>query len=87
VAHREARDPRQALRGLRGPSVVAGQDGADARALEPSGQALGLGEAAGGEGIVGKLDGPRGVAERLAVPDQEDQITLSARSPWMSAAV
>jgi hypothetical protein len=87
VAHREARDARQALRGLRGARVVAGQDPADTFALEPPGQALGLGDAAGGERVIRELNGARGVAERLAVPDQEDQITLSARRAWMSAGL
>jgi hypothetical protein len=87
VANRKAGDARQALRRLRGAGVVAREDGADAFALEPPGQALGLGDATGGEGVVGKLDGPRGVAERLAVPDQEDQITLSPRRPETSAGV
>ena len=87
MADREAGDARQALRGLRGARVVARQDRADALALEPPGQALGLGDAAGREWVVGKLDGPRGVAERLAVPDQEDQITLSPRRAWMSAGL
>jgi hypothetical protein len=84
VADRKAGDARQSLRGLRGAGVVAREDGADALALQPPGQALGLGDAARGEGVVGKLDGARGVAERLAVPDQEDQITLSPRRPWIS---
>ncbi len=87
MANRETGDARQALRGLRGARVVAGQDGADALALQSPGQALGLGEAAGGERVVGELDGARGVAERLAVPDEEDQITFSPRRAWMSAAV
>jgi hypothetical protein len=87
VTDREARDARQALRGLRGARVVARQDDADALAFEPPGQALGLGDAARGERVIGELDGARGVAERLAVPDQEDQITLSPRRPWMSAGV
>jgi hypothetical protein len=87
VADREAGDARQAVRGLRGARVVARQDGADALVLEPPRQTLGLGDAAGGERVVGELDGARGVAERLAVPDQEDQITLSPRRPWMSAGV
>ncbi len=87
MADREAGDAGEMLGGLRGASVVAGEDGADALALEPPGQALGLGDAAGGERVVGELDGARGVAERLAVPDQEDQITLSPRRPWMSAFV
>ncbi len=77
----------EALRGLRGARVVARQDGPDALALEPPGQALGLGDAAWGERVVGELDGARGVAERLAVPDQEDQITLSPRRAWMSAGL
>jgi Cdc6-like AAA superfamily ATPase len=85
VADREAGDARQALRGLRGAREVARQDGADPFALEPPGQALGLGDAARGERVVRKLDGARGVAERLAVPDQKDQITLSPRRAWMSA--
>jgi hypothetical protein len=85
VADREAGDARQAEGGLRGPGVVAREDGADALALEPPGQALGLGDAAGRERIVGELDGARGIAERLAVPDQEDQITLSPRRLWTSA--
>jgi hypothetical protein len=87
VVNREAGDARQPFRRLRGARVVARQDGADARALESPGQALGLDDAARGERVVGELDGARGVAERLAVPDQEDQITLSPRRPWMSAAV
>jgi hypothetical protein len=87
VPDRKAGDTRQALRGLRGARVVARENGAEALALEPPGQALGLGDAARGERVVGELDGARGVAERLAVPDQEDQITLSPRRPWMSAAV
>jgi hypothetical protein len=87
VADRETGGAREALGRLRGAGVVTGEDGADALALEPPGQALGLGDAARGEGVVGKLDGARGVAERLAVPDQEDQITLSPRRPWMSAGV
>lgn len=87
MADREPDDARQPLGGLRGPRVVARQDGADALALEPPGQALGLGDAARGKRVVGELDGARGVAERLAVPDQEDQITLSPRRPWMSAGV
>ena len=49
--------------------------------------ALGLGDAAGRERIVGPLDGARGVAERLAVADQEDQITRSRRRLARSAAV
>jgi len=87
VADGQSGDARQTLRGLGGARVVARKNGADALSLEPRGQTLGLGDAARGERVVGELDGPRGVAERLAVPDQEDQITLSARSPWMSAAV
>jgi hypothetical protein len=87
VANRKADDACQELGGLGGARVVARQDGADALALEPAGQALGLGDAARGERVVGKLDGARGVAERLAVPDQEDQITLSPRRPWMSAGL
>jgi hypothetical protein len=85
MAGREAGDARQAAGGLRGARVVAREDGADPLALEAPGQALGLGDTAGGERVAGKLDGPRGVAERLAVPDQEDQITLSPRRLWMSA--
>ena len=84
---REAGGAREALGRLRGAGVVAGEDGADALALEPPGQTLGLGDAAGGERVVGELDGARGVAERLAVPDQEDQITLSPRRPESSAGV
>jgi hypothetical protein len=87
VPDRQAGDTRQALRGLRGTRVVARENGADALTLEPPGQALGLGDAARGEWVVGELDGARGVTERLAVPDQEDQITPSPRRPWMSAAV
>ena len=87
MADREPGDARQSLRGLRGPRVVAREDGPDALALEPAGQALGLGDAPRGERVVGMLDGPRGVAERLAVPDQEDQITLSPRRLWTSAGV
>jgi hypothetical protein len=87
VAHRKTDDAGQPLGGLRGARVVARQDRADALALEPPGQALGLGEAARGERVVGELDGARGVAERLAVPDQEDQITLSPRRDWMSAGL
>ena len=85
MADREAGDARQALRGLRGARVVARENGADALALEAPGQALGLGDAARRERVVGKLDGARGIAERLAVPDQEDQITLSPRRLWTSA--
>jgi hypothetical protein len=85
VADREAGDARQAQGGLRGAGVVAREDGADALTLEPPGQALGLGDAARRERVVGKLDGARGIAERLAVPDQEDQITLSPRRLWTSA--
>jgi hypothetical protein len=87
LADRQPGDARQALGGLRGAGEVARDDGADALALEPPGQALGLGDAARRERIVGKLDGARGVAERLAVPDQEDQITLSPRRSWISASV
>ena len=87
MADREPGDARQPLRGLRGARVVARQDGADALVLESPGQALGLNEAARGERVVGELDGARGVAERLAVADQEDQITLSPRRPWMSVGV
>jgi hypothetical protein len=87
VADREAGGARQVFRGLGGAGIVAREDGADALALQPEGQTLGLGDAARGERVVGKLDGARGVAERLAVPDQEDQITLSPRRPWMSAGV
>ena len=87
MADREPGDPRQALGGLRGAGEVAREDGPDALAPEPPGQALGLGDASGREGVVRKLDGARGVAERLAVADQEDQITLSARRPAISAGV
>jgi len=85
VVDRQSGGAGQALGGLRGARVVAREDGADALALEPPGQALGLGDAARREWIVGKLDGARGVAERLAVPDQEDQITLSPRRLATSA--
>jgi hypothetical protein len=84
VADREAGDARQAQGGLRGAGVVAREDRADALTLEPPGQALGLGDAARGEWVVGELDGARGVTERLAVPDQEDQITPSPRRLWTS---
>jgi hypothetical protein len=87
VTNREPGDAREALGGLRGARVVARQDGADAFALEPLGQPLGLGDAARRERVVGKLDGARSVAERLPVPDQEDQITLSPRRAWMSAGL
>jgi hypothetical protein len=79
VADRKPGDAGQALGGLRGAGVVAREDGRDALTLEPPGQALGLGDAARRERVVGELYGTRGVAERLAVPDQEDQITLSPR--------
>ena len=87
MTDREAGDAREALGRLRGTGVVAGEDGADALALEPPGQPLGLGDAARGERVVGKLDSARGIAKRLAVPDQEDQITLSPRRPWISVGV
>jgi hypothetical protein len=87
VADWEPGDARQSLRGLGGAGVVARQDGADALALEPPGEALGLRDAARGERVVGELDGTRGIAERLAVPDQEYQITLSPRRFWISAGV
>jgi hypothetical protein len=87
VANREAGDAREAQGGLRGASVVAREDGAEALALEPPGQPLGLGDAARRERVVGELDGARGIAERLAVADQEDQITLSPRRLETSAAV
>jgi len=87
VVDREPGDARQAEGGLRGAGMVAREDGADALALEAPGQALGLGDAARGERVVGELDGARGVAERLAVSDQEDQITLSPRRLWISAGV
>jgi hypothetical protein len=87
VLDRQAGDPREAVGGLGGTGQVAGEDRPDALALEPPGQALGLGDAAGGERVVRELDGARGVAERLAVPDQEDQITLSRRRLARSAAV
>jgi hypothetical protein len=79
VADREPGDARQPLGGLCGAGEVAREDGADALALEPAGEALGLDDAARGKRVVGKLDGARGVAEGLAVTDQEDQITLSPR--------
>jgi hypothetical protein len=85
VADREAGDAGQAAGGLRGAGVVAREDGADALTLESPGQALGLGDAARRERVAGKLDGARGIAERLAVPDQEDQITPSPRRLWTSA--
>lgn len=87
MADRETGDAGQALGGLRGAGVVARENGPDALALEPAGQALRLGEAARGERVVGELDGARGVAERLAVPDEDDQITFSPRRAWMSATV
>ena len=87
MTDREPGDARQAQGGLRGPGVVAREDGADPFGLEPPGQALGLGDAARRERVVGELDRARGIAERLAVPDQEDQITLSLRRAWMSAGV
>ena len=79
MANREAGDTTQMQRGLRGAGEIAREDGGDALALEPLRQPLGLGEAAGRERVVRELDGARGVAERLAVPDQEDQMTRSRR--------
>jgi hypothetical protein len=87
VLDRQARAASEALRGLGRPGQIAGQDRPDALVLQAPGQALGLGDAPGREGIVGQLDGARGVAERLAVADQEDQITLSRRRLVRSAAV
>jgi hypothetical protein len=87
VLDRQAGDPRETLRGLGRAGQIAGEDRAEALALEAPGQALGLGDAAGGERVVRQLDGARGVAERLAVPDQEDQITLSRRRLARSAAM
>jgi hypothetical protein len=85
VANRKAGDATQMLGGLRGAREIAREDGGDALTLEPLRQPLGLGEAAGRERVVGELDGARGVAERLAVPDQEDQITRSRRRSATSA--
>jgi hypothetical protein len=87
VADRQAGGLSEPRRGLGGAGQVAGQDRADARLREASGQSLGLGDAPGGEGVVGTLDGAGGVAERLAVADQEDQITRSRRRAARSAAV
>jgi hypothetical protein len=86
VADRQAGGLREPLRGLGGAGQVACQDRADARGREAAGQALGLRDAAGREGVVGPLDGARGVTERLAVADQEDQITRSRRRAARSAA-
>lgn len=87
MADREAGDAGEMLGGLRSAGEIARDNGRDALALEPSGQALGLGDAAGRERIVGMLDGARGIAERLAVTDQEDQITPSRRNvaTWAGA--
>ncbi|HEY7867923.1 MAG TPA: hypothetical protein VIF59_01770 [Methylomirabilota bacterium] len=87
MLHRQASDPGEALRGLGRPGQIAREDGADALALETAGQPLGLGDAARRERVVRQLDGPRGVAERLAVPDQEDQTTFSRRRTATSAAL
>ena len=87
MADRKPGDAGQALGGLCGAGVVAREDGRDALSLEPPGQALGLGDAARRERVVGELDGARGVAERLAVADEKDQITLSPRRLSTSASV
>lgn len=87
MADRKPGDAGQALGGLCGAGVVAREDGRDALSLEPPGQALGLGDAARRERVVGELDGARGVAERLAVADEKDQIALSPRRLSTSASV
>jgi hypothetical protein len=87
VLHGQAGDPGEALRGLGRPGEIAREDGSDALALEATGQALGLGDAARRERVVRQLDGARGVAERLAVADQEDQTTFSRRRAAISAAL
>src|SRR5574342_886135 len=68
--------PRRALKALgrrRGTGEITRQDGRDTLRLETAGQTLRLGDAAGREGVVGTLHGARGVAERLAVTDEEDR--------------
>src|SRR5207244_6244864 len=78
---------------------IAREDAGDALSLEAPGQPLGLGHAAGRERVVGKLDGARRIAQRLAVADEKDghealptkwdgatQITRSRRRPAMSPA-
>ncbi len=85
MANRESGDATQVLGGLRGAGEIAREDGRDALTLEPLRQPFGLGDAAGRERVVGELDGARGVAQRLAVANQEDQITRSRRRSATSA--
>jgi hypothetical protein len=51
---------------------IARKDARNAFTREASGQSLGLRDAAGGQRTVGELDDARGVANRLAVADEED---------------
>src|SRR5438034_1005254 len=56
-----------------GAREITREYGRDALALETAGQKLCLGNAAGRERVVGQLDRARGIAQRLAVTDQEDR--------------
>ena len=58
--------------GRRGTREVARQDPRDALPRETACQSLGLRDTARRKRAVGKLHGARGVADRLAVPDQKD---------------
>src|SRR4029077_1932886 len=61
----------EVVRGGHRARVIAGENEADAFVRETSGQPLRLGGPPGRERVVGELDGARGIAQRLPVPDQE----------------
>ena len=71
---------------LHGPFVVAGHDVLDGCGGQTTSQGTRLPEAALAERCVGHLEDARGVAGRLAVPDQEDP-THRAHCVWPVSAV
>src|SRR5207253_9044933 len=65
---------------------IAREDAGDALSLEAPGQPLGLGHAAGRERVVGKLDGARRIAQRLAVADEEDGHEADRKSTRLNSS-